>query len=133
MFTQTWNKYLPIIKILMKRSATGPQTLDMNLTDFQRAAGGRKVKFTFSVTLHKGRIQNITSPPPLARELSDILQQDDMTRQLVRQQDYEFSLNSSFQLTIKTNTPPATEEQSTSENEADHIEENNKENNTAAV
>jgi hypothetical protein len=130
MFTQTWNKYLPIIKILMKRSATGPQTLDMNLTDFQRAAGGRKVKFTFTVTLHKGRIQNITSPPPLARELSIILQEDDMTRQLVRQQDYEFSLNSGFQLTIKNNAPPA---EITTETETDISEENNKENNKAAV
>jgi hypothetical protein len=131
MFTQTWNKYLPIIKILMKRSATGPQTLDMNQTDFQRAAGGRKVKFTFTVTLHKGRIQNVTSPPPLARELSLILQEDDMTRQLVRQQDYEFSLNSGFQLTIKNNSLPATE--TSTDPETDTSEENNKENNTAAV
>ena len=131
MFTQTWNKYLPIIKILMKRSATGPQTLDMNQTDFQRAAGGRKVKFTFTVTLHKGRIQNVTSPPPLARELSLILQEDDMTRQLVRQQDYEFSLNSGFQLTIKNNALPASE--TTTEPETDTSEKNNKENNTAAV
>jgi hypothetical protein len=130
MFTQTWNKYLPIIKILMKRSATGPQTLDMNQTDFQRAAGGRKVKFTFTVTLHKGRIQNITSPPPLARELSLILQEDDMTRQLVRQQDYEFSLNSGFQLTIKNNALPASE---STESDTDTPEENNKENNAAAV
>jgi hypothetical protein len=128
MFTQTWNKYLPIIKILMKRSTTGPQTLDMNLTDFQRAAGGRKVKFTFAVTLHKGRIQNVTSPPPLAKELSIILQEDDMTRQLVRQQDYEFSLNSDFQLTIKNNTSPITE----ISKESNVSEENNKENTTPA-
>jgi hypothetical protein len=80
--------------------------------------------------LHKGRIQNVTSPPPLARELSLILQEDDMTRQLVRQQDYEFSLNSGFQLTIKNNALPASE---TTEPETDTSEENNKENNTAAV
>ncbi|MES1198117.1 MAG: hypothetical protein ABUL41_02460 [Chitinophagaceae bacterium] len=112
MFTQTWNKYLPIIKILMKRSATGSQTLDMNFTDFQRAAGGRKVKFTFSVSLHKGRIQNITSPPPLARDLSQLLQDNIETNKLVRLQDYEFSLNSSFQLTIKTTIPPVVESDS---------------------
>jgi hypothetical protein len=106
MFTQVWNKYLPIIKILMKRSTSGHQTLDMNQTDFQRAAGGRKVKFTFTVALHKGRIQNITNPPPLAKDLAVILQEDDMTRQLVRQHDFEFSMNSGFKLLIKNNTPP---------------------------
>jgi hypothetical protein len=107
MFTQVWNKYLPIIKILMKRSTSGSQTLDMNRTDFERAAGGRKAKFTFSVELHKGRIQNAASPPPLARDLAALLQEDEMTRQLVRQYDYSFSMTSGFQLTLKNSTLPA--------------------------
>jgi hypothetical protein len=107
MFFQAWNKYLPIIKILMKRSNTGDQTLDMNKTDFERAAGGRKAKFTFNVTLHKGRIQNITSPSPVAKDLATLLQEDEMTRVLVRQIDYQFAMNSSFQLTIKNLTPAA--------------------------
>ncbi len=109
MFSQVWNKYLPIIKILMKRAASGDvQTMDMNKTDFERAAGGRKAKFTFNVNLHKGRIQNVTSPPPVARELATILQEDEMTRQLVRQFDYDFALNGSFQLSLK-NISPAVE------------------------
>ena len=109
MFTQTWNKYLPIIKILLKRSVNGPQTLDMNSTDFQRAAGGRKVKYTFSFMLIKGRLQQITSPTPLAKELIVLLQADEMTRKLIRAQDFEMMMNNSFQLTIKNNTPPASE------------------------
>lgn len=109
MFSQVWNKYLPIIKILMKRAASGDvQTMDMNKTDFERAAGGRKAKFTFNVNLHKGRIQNVSAPPPVARELATILQEDEMTRLLVRQYDYDFSLNGSFQLSLK-NVSPATE------------------------
>ena len=107
MFTQTWNKYLPIIKILMKRSATGTQTLDMNRTDFERAAGGRKTKLTFNLTFQKSRIQNISNPLPIARELATILQEDEMTRQLIRQQDFEFTMNSSYQLLIKNSTQPA--------------------------
>ena len=120
MFSQVWNKYLPIIKILMKRAASGDvQTMDMNKTDFERAAGGRKAKFTFNVNLHKGRIQNITSPPPVARELATILQADEMTRQFVRQFDYDFALNGSFQLSLRNVTPAAeSASDSTSEGEA---------------
>jgi len=117
MFTQVWNKYLPIIKILMKRSPNGNQVLDMNRTDFERAAGGRKVKFTFNITVHRGRIQNITTPPPLAKELVVTLQEDDMTKQLIRKQEYEFSLNSGFQLTIKNTTPPEPEPEATAATE----------------
>ena len=117
MFSQAWNKYLPIIKILMKRTPNGDQTLDMNKTDFERAAGGRKAKFTFNVSLHKGRIQNITSPPPVAKELATILQEDEMTRKLVREFDYEFSMNSSFQLLIKNSSPPVEPATQTTEGE----------------
>ncbi|MGB3006020.1 MAG: hypothetical protein WBC06_05910 [Chitinophagaceae bacterium] len=107
MFSQPWKKYLPIIKILMKRSPNGDQTLEMNRTDFERAAGGRKAKLTFSVYLHKGRIQKTAAtPPPVARELAAVLLDDQVTYQLVREQDYEFSMNSSFQLYIKNTTAP---------------------------
>jgi hypothetical protein len=109
MFIQTWNNYLPVIKILMKRSASGEQILNMNLTDFQRAAGGRKVKYIFNITLHKGRIQNIISPSPIAKDLLAALQQDDTTYKLIRRQDFDFSMNNSFQLSIKNITPPQTD------------------------
>src|SRR5687767_5155762 len=107
MFSQAWNKYLPVIRILMKRSVTGPQKLDTNRTDFERAAGGRKLKFTFStVTLTRGRVQAHTPPPPVARDLVLVLQQDAITRELIRNQEFEFNMDSLFQLTIKNITPP---------------------------
>ena len=107
MFTQTWSKYLPVIKILLKRSATGEQILSMNGTDFQRAAGGRKVKFSFNITLRKGRLPSIDNPPPLARDFAEALQGDETTRQLVRVHEYEFTLTNNFQLQIRNTTPPA--------------------------
>lgn len=108
MFTQTWNKYLPVLKILLKRSVNGDQTLAMNGTDFQRAAGGRKVKFSFSVVMRKGRLQSLDNPPPLAREFAESLQNDVVTRDLVRDQEFEFSLNNSFLFTIKNLTAAST-------------------------
>jgi hypothetical protein len=109
MFTQTWNKYLPVIKILINRSATGKQTLGMNQTDFERAAGGRKVKYSFNFTLNNGRVQNKTVLPPLARELAALLNENETTKKIIRTQELEFSMNADFQLTIKNITPPAEE------------------------
>lgn len=109
MFSQAWKKYLPVITILMKRSPNGEQTLDMNRTDFERAAGGRKAKLSFAITLHKGRIQNSSNPPPVAKELSTLLQEDEATRIMIRQYDYEFTMTSGFQLQIRFCTPPAAE------------------------
>ncbi|HLG41300.1 MAG TPA: hypothetical protein VI461_16590, partial [Chitinophagaceae bacterium] len=91
MFVQTWNKYLPIFKILLKRSVNGEQTLAMNASDFQRAAGGRKIKFSFSIILHKGRFQSMDKPSAIAKEFVTILQQDPTILQFMRQYDLEFT------------------------------------------
>ncbi len=109
MFVPTWNKYLPVLKILMKRSVSSEQTLAVNASDFQRAAGGRKVKFSFSITVHKGRLQTQDKPPPIAREFVSVLQQDQQVNQLIRQHDIEFSFTNNFQLSIKNITPPPVE------------------------
>ena len=110
MFIPTWNKYLPVIKIILKRSINAEQTLDMNSTDFQRAAGGKKVKFTFSIALIKGRLKGIEAASPLAKDLITVLQQDDTTHKLLRQYEFELSMNGDFQLRIKNSTPPLEEE-----------------------
>lgn len=107
MFIQPWNKYLPVIRILLKRSTRTEQTLDMDRSDFQRATGGKKVKFTFSISLVKGRITGMENPPPLAKDLVAVLQQDDTTYKFIRSNELDFIMNDSFQLLIKNVTPPA--------------------------
>ena len=78
MFSQTWRKYLPVIILLMKRSGKGEQVLSMNHTDFERAAGGKKIKFTFSdLSLDNGRINHRTKHTALANDLSMLLLEDD--------------------------------------------------------
>src|SRR4030095_3896924 len=105
MFLQTWTKHLPVIKILLKRSVNAEQTLDMNSTDFQRASGGKKVKFTFSVQLTKGRVRSGENFPPIAKDLVSVLQQDNTTNRFMQQNELEIAVNSDFQLYIKNNTP----------------------------
>src|SRR5690349_14997445 len=108
MFTQTWKKYLPVIIILMKRSVSGEQTLNMNNTDFERAAGGRKIKYSFNnMHLNDARIDNTFKHTPLAKEFAQLLQENELTRPLLKKQDFEFSMNSEFQLIIRNHTTTA--------------------------
>jgi hypothetical protein len=123
MFIPTWNKYLPAIRILLKRSVNADQKLDMNSTDFHRAAGGRKIKYVFNILLEKGRVQTNDVPSPLARDLIAALQQDSITYKFIRQSQLQISMNNSFQLTIKNQTPPAEPEQ-TSDEEPETVNEN---------
>ena len=105
MFLHIWNKYLPVIKILLKRSVSAEQTLDMNSSDFLRASGGKKVKFTFSLQLIKGRAQAGENSPPIAKDLVSLLQQDQTAYRFLQQNELQIAVNSDFQLSIKNNTP----------------------------
>lgn len=92
--------------ILLKKSMTGTQILSMNNTDFERAAGGRKIKYSFTqLQLNKGRINTEVKHTPMARELAVMLQEDDIVKKLIADQHIEFSMTNDFKLTIKNNTP----------------------------
>jgi len=105
MFLQTWKKYLPVIILLMKRSDKGDQVLDMNYTDFQRATGGKKTKLTFSsLRLVNGRTGYDANNTQLAKDLILVLQENEQTGSMLRQKQFEFSVNANFQLTIRNTT-----------------------------
>lgn len=106
MFTQTWKKYLPVIILLMKRSTNGEQVLDMNYTDFEKAAAGKKIKLNFSnVTMNNGRIDLDSKYPALVNEFILALKQNQQAEMLMRHKRFEFSMNSAFQLIIRNTTP----------------------------
>jgi hypothetical protein len=106
MFSQTWKKYLPLITLFLKKSASGTQTVQLNQTDFERALGGRKIKLSFALLqINKGRINNLIKNTPLAKELADALAEDAVTNALLRTRNINFSFSSSFQLLITDVTP----------------------------
>lgn len=102
MFTQTWRKYLPVIQILLKRSAQGDQSLQMNHTDFERAAAGRKIRYSFSnLELVKARMSNQSKQPPFAKEFAAFLLEDENMKRYLMDKHVEFSMTNNFSLSIK--------------------------------
>ncbi|MBA4167443.1 MAG: hypothetical protein H0X41_07875 [Chitinophagaceae bacterium] len=132
MYVHVWNKYLPIIKILMKKSAAGNQTLDLNRIDFERAGSGRKAGYKFTIELVQGRVANVISGSPLASDLAMVLLQDSASRAILMNNDLNISLNTKFQLAIVNKNPaPETQpeqeskEEQPSEKEEEHSETEN--------
>jgi hypothetical protein len=106
MFAQLWNKYLPVIRLLLKKSALGEQTLNMNKTDFERAAGGKKLKHSFKIHIRGTKLENAPKQSQLVKQFATTLIEDEVTKGMLRQNEYQFILNTSFQLTIKNCNPP---------------------------
>jgi hypothetical protein len=104
MYTYTWKKYLPVIRLLLKRSAAADQTIALNRIDFEKGNRVRKPVVSFSLDMVNGRL-TVLNPPVAAKDMLEILMQDDIARSLIRQNHYAISLGSDLKLTIKNLTP----------------------------
>ena len=108
MYNHIWKKYLPIIKILMKKSASEDQVLDLNRVDFERAGTGRKAGYKFTIEFTDGKVGNVISGSTLAMHLASVVLEDDGAKQILQDNNYEVSLNTKFQLSIKNVSPAET-------------------------
>ncbi|SDX35922.1 hypothetical protein SAMN05444410_11428 [Hydrobacter penzbergensis] len=101
MYQQFWIKYIPVIRILFKRTAVGDQILDLNRVDFEHAGMTRKAGYKFDIELVNGRVSNHIGGMPLAAELAAILLEDPAVQMLLTEHDFVISLNTRYQLSIK--------------------------------
>ena len=112
MYNHIWKKYLPFINIQLKRSAKGDQVMNLNRVDFERAGTGRKAGYKFMIQLTEGRVSNVISGSALAMNLAAVMLEDENTKKILKQSQYEISLNTKFQLLTKnTRAVQASEEE----------------------
>ena len=101
MYNHIWKKYLPIIRILMKKSLLEEQLLDLNRIDFERAGTGRKAGYKFKIEFTDGKVGNVISGSELAMHLAQVILEDDPAHEIINEHNFEVSLNTKFQLSIK--------------------------------
>ena len=101
MYTNIWSKYLPIIRIVMKRSLAAEQMLALNAPDFERAGMKRKSGYKFSFGLKEGKLKNIIIDLPLASSLASVLLEDKVINELIQTNEFFISLSPKYELTIR--------------------------------
>lgn len=100
MYTNLWAKYLPVMRILLKKSLKEEQVLLMNVPDFERVGLKRKTGLKFLLKLKAGKPGNVIVDFPLASSLAALLQQDEAIQDLLAAEEFSFSLNTKYELTI---------------------------------
>jgi hypothetical protein len=108
MYIQTWKKYLPVIRILLKRSASAEQVFSVDRLDFEKVSSLRKPVCSFSIKLTNGRMSPF-NPNVTGKDLFTVLMEDDLSRALIRSNEYHISMSNKYELQIK-NANPAGEE-----------------------
>jgi hypothetical protein len=98
-----WNKYLPVIRILMKKSLAGEQVLGMNRNDFDRAAGVRKSGYRFVINFINNKPDGLFSGNDFTQSFISALRSDETIRELLSNTNYSFVFTTKYQLQIKNN------------------------------
>src|SRR5436190_19941704 len=106
LYNVVWKKYVPVIRILLKKSAAEEQAFIINRIDFERAGIGRKAGYKFFVSFVNGKPDAIFTENELVQSFIAALQEDEAIRQQVLQNNYTFTLGSNYQFRIKNTSLP---------------------------
>lgn len=101
MYRNVWSKYLPIIRIVMKRALVAEQILALNAPDFERAGMKRKSGYKFAFNIKGGKLQNVIIELPLASSLAAVLLEDKAVNDFTQTNEFYFALNTKYELTIR--------------------------------
>jgi hypothetical protein len=106
MYTSIWKKYMPVIRILLKKSMKEQQVFLMNIPDFERAGLKRKTGLKFLLKLNNRKPVNIIVDVPLASSLVSVLQEEEAIQDILIDNEFHFSLNTKYELTIMHQPQP---------------------------
>ena len=101
-YLQTWKKYIPVIRLYLKKSLTEDQQFKLNITDFESAGDRGKSGYTFNLQMENGKVTNNISGSAVARDLFELLKADDIIKAFLQEKSVKISVGKSFMLTIKT-------------------------------
>jgi hypothetical protein len=101
-YLTTWKRYLPVIRLHIKKSLVEEQQFKLNITDFESAGDRGKSGYTFNITMENGKVINNISGSAVARDLFEALKSDELIKAMLMDKHVKISVGKSFMLTIKT-------------------------------
>jgi hypothetical protein len=101
-YLTTWRRYIPVIRLHLKRSLTEEQSFKLNITDFESAGDRGKSGYTFNLTMENGKVTNNISGSAVARDLFEAHKADYAIKAFLQDMSIKISVGKSFLLSIKT-------------------------------
>jgi hypothetical protein len=100
-YLQTWKKYLPVIRLHLKRSLTAEQSFKLNITDFESAGDRGKSGYTFSLQMENGKVTNNIGGSAVARDLFEALKSDETIKAMLLEKSIKISVGKKLLFSIK--------------------------------
>ena len=95
-----WRRYIPVIRLLLKKSLVEEQKFSLNRTDFEAIGERKDGGYTFSLVMENGKVMNTIQG--IARDLHEILMSDPATKELLKGKSVKMNVGKSCVFTIKS-------------------------------
>ena len=97
-YTQFWVKYAGAIHVLLKKTDTQDQKLQLYKHEFEHHGHKQNVNITFSFDLINGKATNVLSTTTIARDLWQVLDRRPVTKLMLKERKIRISLAKSHEL-----------------------------------
>jgi hypothetical protein len=101
-YLTTWKRYLPVIRLHLKKSLNEEQQFKLNIQDFESAGDRGKSGYIFSLTIENGKVINNVGGSAVARDLFEVLRYDEGVKAILQDKSVKISVGKTFVFSIKT-------------------------------
>ena len=118
-FSALWTKYLPVLRIMLKKSIADEQQVAVGKLELNAADSRKNANYVFKVEIVKGKIVSTIGNKIISKDLLNVLNSDPLMRAFMADKQIYLSMDKSSQLTLKTGHLQTEEEVSSVQSNAD--------------
>ena len=98
-----WTKYLPAIRILLKKSVVEEQQMAVGKLELQSIDTRKNPNFSFNMAISHGKVENSLGMPVMGQDLFSVLSGDAVTRAFLKDKKVSIEMSKSTMLSIRCN------------------------------
>ena len=100
-FLALWTKYLPAIRIMLKKAINEEQQITLSKMELQSVDNRKNVNFSFDLTINSGKVENSISVAQIGKDLFSVLNGDPAVRNFMLEKKVSIQMSRASLLTFK--------------------------------
>jgi len=98
-----WTKYLPAIRILLKKAVNEEQQFTLSKIELQSVDNRKNVNFSFNLEISNGKVENSLGVSQMGKDLFSVLNGDLLVRRFMLDKKIMIQMTRSSLLTFRCN------------------------------
>lgn len=108
-YIQLWKKYLPAIRLLLKKTGTVPQKLQLYKHEFEKTGARNKLGYVFTLELVNGKPINKSNKTAVAADLYQVMTENEAVALWLKDQRIKISVGRSCEMNMQQMSVPVVE------------------------